>query len=91
MTRIELLEVLTDETKKWWSIACRLYAPLPGNLPIISLDLRGVCAGKASILTILRLLKITLRIFLRGQYHTRLPIPWIDDFTVPLHTATLGK
>ncbi len=48
-----LLDILTDETKKWWSIACRLYdLSAFDGLPIISLDLRGVCAGKASILKI---------------------------------------
>jgi SprT protein len=65
MSRDELLQLLQDETERWWEVASDLYdlgAPRPYTAdgdyntdplrdetpPVVSLDLRGVCAGRAS-------------------------------------------
>lgn len=56
MSRDELLQLLQDETERWWTQAVELYdltaMPQPGRVPDVSLKLRGECAGRAGYSTI---------------------------------------
>jgi SprT protein len=56
LSRAELQQLLQDETERWWTRAVELYdlqvGPWECRAPDVSLNLRGVCAGRAAYSTI---------------------------------------